>query len=245
MKTARPVRKIASPADQVAEAAGQQQQAAERDQVGVHDPGQARLGEAEVVLDRRQRHVHDRPVEDDHQHPGAEHVEGEPAPFRDRPLGCLGSPRCRRRCRLGHQKLLVKSLGVRTLADRSAIDYLCRNDYRDECGGSASALLGGRSGEQLVGQLGPEVEHRASVALAADEAASRRTARCWDAPPGVISSLAARSVVECGASRTPSNRARVRRGASAPPRRRRHPPAPRAGRHRGPGRSASFARADR
>ena len=32
-------------------AAGQEQQAAERDQVRVHDPGEARLREAEVVLD--------------------------------------------------------------------------------------------------------------------------------------------------------------------------------------------------
>jgi hypothetical protein len=39
--------------DQVAEAPGEQQQAAEGDQVAVHDPGQARLREAEVGLDRR------------------------------------------------------------------------------------------------------------------------------------------------------------------------------------------------
>ena len=40
-------------ADQVAEATGEQQQAAESDQVGVDDPGEARLREAEIVLDRR------------------------------------------------------------------------------------------------------------------------------------------------------------------------------------------------
>ena len=40
-------------ADQVAEAAGEQEQAAEGDQVGVDDPGEVVLAEAEVVLDRR------------------------------------------------------------------------------------------------------------------------------------------------------------------------------------------------
>jgi hypothetical protein len=39
--------------EQVAEAPGEEQQAAERDEVGVDDPGEARLREAEVVLDRR------------------------------------------------------------------------------------------------------------------------------------------------------------------------------------------------
>ena len=66
-------------ADQVADPAGQQQQAAEGDHVGVDDPGEVALGEAEVVLDRGQGDVDDRRVEDDHQHPRAEDVEGEPA----------------------------------------------------------------------------------------------------------------------------------------------------------------------
>src|SRR5205823_2426732 len=67
------------PADQVAEPAGQQEQAAEGDQVGVHHPGELRLGEAEVALDRRQRDVHDRRVEHDHEHPYAEDHESQPA----------------------------------------------------------------------------------------------------------------------------------------------------------------------
>ena len=66
-------------ADQVADPAGQQQQPAERDQVGVDDPGEVGLGETKIVLDRGQRHVHDRRVEDDHQHAEAEHVQGCPA----------------------------------------------------------------------------------------------------------------------------------------------------------------------
>jgi hypothetical protein len=65
--------------DQVAEAAGEQEEAAERDQVGVDHPGEVALREAEIVLDRRQRDVHDRRVEDDHQHPEAEHVQRQPA----------------------------------------------------------------------------------------------------------------------------------------------------------------------
>ena len=56
-------------AEQVAEPAAQQQEAAEGQQVGVHDPGERGLGEAEVVPDRRQRDVHDRRVEHDHQVP--------------------------------------------------------------------------------------------------------------------------------------------------------------------------------
>ena len=66
-------------ADQVAEAAGQQQEAAERDQKRVDDPGQVALGEVEVALDRGQRHVHDRRVEDDHELCQADHHEGKPA----------------------------------------------------------------------------------------------------------------------------------------------------------------------
>ncbi len=69
---------VAAP-DQVAEPPGQQQQAAERDQVGVDGPGEARVREAEVVLDVGQRDVHDGHVENDHQHARAEHVEGQPA----------------------------------------------------------------------------------------------------------------------------------------------------------------------
>ena len=66
-------------ADQVAEAARQQQQSTEGDQVGVDDPGEVALAEAEVVLDRGQRDVHDRGIQHDHQHAHAQHHEGDPA----------------------------------------------------------------------------------------------------------------------------------------------------------------------
>jgi hypothetical protein len=66
-------------AEQVAQPAAEQQEAAEGEQVGVHDPGERGLGEPEVVADRGQGDVHDRHVDDDHQVAQAEHVEGEPA----------------------------------------------------------------------------------------------------------------------------------------------------------------------
>jgi hypothetical protein len=65
--------------DQVAQAPGEQEQAAEGDQVGVDDPGEGRLREAEVILDRGQGDIHDRLVEDDHQHAHAEDDQGDPA----------------------------------------------------------------------------------------------------------------------------------------------------------------------
>ncbi|HST41229.1 MAG TPA: hypothetical protein VLK58_17060 [Conexibacter sp.] len=52
-------------AEQVAEPAAEQQQPAERDRVGVDDPGERGVGEAERVADLRQRDVHDRDVERD------------------------------------------------------------------------------------------------------------------------------------------------------------------------------------
>jgi hypothetical protein len=67
------------PADEISEPAGEQQEAAEADQIRVHHPGEARLGEPQIVLDRWERHVHDGDVEHDHQHPDAEHDQRQPA----------------------------------------------------------------------------------------------------------------------------------------------------------------------
>ncbi len=55
------------PAEQVGGAAAEQQEARERHRIGVHDPLQVGLGEAERVPDRRQRDVHDGDVEDHHE----------------------------------------------------------------------------------------------------------------------------------------------------------------------------------
>ena len=64
--------------DQVAGAPAEQQEAAEEQRVGVDDPLQVRLGQPEVGLDRRQRDVHDRRVEDDHELREADEDEDEP-----------------------------------------------------------------------------------------------------------------------------------------------------------------------
>ena len=66
-------------AEQVAEATAEQEEAAVGEQVAVDDPRERRLGEAEILTDRRQRDVHDRHVEDDHQAAEAEDVQREPA----------------------------------------------------------------------------------------------------------------------------------------------------------------------
>ena len=63
---------------EVAEPAAQEEEAAERQQIGVHDPGERGLGEAEIGSDRRQRDVHDRRVEDDHQRAKAENDQRVP-----------------------------------------------------------------------------------------------------------------------------------------------------------------------
>ncbi len=64
---------------EVAEPPAEEQEAPEREQVGVDDPRERALGESEVLADRRQRDVHDRRVEDDHQVSRAEDEEGKPA----------------------------------------------------------------------------------------------------------------------------------------------------------------------
>ena len=70
----RPDQEQAPVPEEVAEPAAEQQEAAEREQVGVDDPGERGLGEPEVLSDRRQRDAHDRHVEDDHQVAQAEDV---------------------------------------------------------------------------------------------------------------------------------------------------------------------------
>ncbi len=91
-------------ADQIAQPPGEQQQPAERDQVGIHDPREARLREAQIVLDRGQGDVHDGDVEDDHQHADAEHVQ------RDPPVAVAGDARgLRRRSRGATRFMLLRS----------------------------------------------------------------------------------------------------------------------------------------
>ena len=65
---------------EVAKASCQKQEASECQQVGVDDPRERGLREAEILTNRRQRDVHDRRVEHDHQISETENDECDPAP---------------------------------------------------------------------------------------------------------------------------------------------------------------------
>ena len=79
MNSAEPGDEHAASAEQVCGTPGQQQQAAEREDVGVDDPGDAGGAEPEVGLDGGQRHVDDRGVEHDDELGGDQQPEGDPA----------------------------------------------------------------------------------------------------------------------------------------------------------------------
>jgi len=66
-------------AEQVCEAPAEQEEAAEDDCVGGDHPLEARLGKAEIVLDRGQGDVHDRHVEHDHELRGDDQGKSRPA----------------------------------------------------------------------------------------------------------------------------------------------------------------------
>ena len=66
-------------AEEVAQPPAEEEEAPEGEQVGVHDPRERGLGEAEVLLDRGQGDVHDRAVQHDHQVAEAKHPQCEPA----------------------------------------------------------------------------------------------------------------------------------------------------------------------
>ena len=65
-------------AEQVGRTTAEQQEAAEHERVGVDDPLEVLVGEAQIRLDRRQGDVHDRRVEDDHELREAHDDEHEP-----------------------------------------------------------------------------------------------------------------------------------------------------------------------
>ena len=66
-------------AEEVGDAAAEQQQAAERQRIGRDHPLPVVVGEAEVLLGGRERDVHDRHVEHDHQLGDADDCEDQPA----------------------------------------------------------------------------------------------------------------------------------------------------------------------
>ena len=67
-------------ADKVGELAGREQQHCERQRVGVDGPLELGEPDPELALDRRQRNVHDRQVDVDHQQREREHAQRPPAP---------------------------------------------------------------------------------------------------------------------------------------------------------------------
>ena len=70
--------------DQVARAAAEKQEAAEDQRVGVDDPLQLGGRHVEIALDRGQRDVHDRRVQDDHELRDADEDEDEPRDWTSR-----------------------------------------------------------------------------------------------------------------------------------------------------------------
>ena len=84
-RRAEPGHEDAAPAEQVGSPAAEQQEAAEGDHVGVHDPGQVRLREVEALADARQGDVDDRRVEHHDELRDAEQDQCGPRFVRDIP----------------------------------------------------------------------------------------------------------------------------------------------------------------
>ena len=72
-------RKHAPAADDVRKPPAEQHEATKDERVGAHDPLQVLLREAQVKLDRRQRNIHDRDVEHDHELGRHDHRQRDPA----------------------------------------------------------------------------------------------------------------------------------------------------------------------
>lgn len=66
--------------DEVGEASAEEQEAAEDDHIGVEDPLELALREAQVLLHLGERDPDDRRVHDDHELCGGEHDKCPPAP---------------------------------------------------------------------------------------------------------------------------------------------------------------------
>ena len=70
-KIVNPVRKHPSSSEQVGHPAAEEKESSEHQPVGDDHPLQRALADVQVLLDGRQRHVHDRDVEHDHELGGA------------------------------------------------------------------------------------------------------------------------------------------------------------------------------
>ena len=96
MNTAMPAMKVRRRPRRSPARAPSSRSAAERQGVGVEDPGQAGAGEAQRLLHLGQRDVHDRGVEDDHELGGeddAQHEAGVADATRGTNVGALSSAR--------------------------------------------------------------------------------------------------------------------------------------------------------
>ena len=111
-----PAQEHPAPAEDVTGAAAEQQQAAERQRVGVQHPGQAGRGEVQAVGDARQGDVHHGHVENDHQLGAQDDRQGQaPAvpqrgPAAEAPAGFLHDRRGRHEF-LSRDELQVRGRG--------------------------------------------------------------------------------------------------------------------------------------
>ena len=127
-------------AEEVAQPAAEQQEAAEGQQVRVHDPGERGVRKAEVLLDRRQRDVHDRHVEHDHQRrPGT----GRRAPA----SGCVHPSSCA--ASFPHSSVS----GIRPVASAELIARPEGRDHTDAVGGRAMVFRAVRRSTSYMGLL--------------------------------------------------------------------------------------------
>ena len=110
--------KDATPPEEVGGPATEEEETGEGQRVGVDHPLQARGAEVQVTLDGRQRHVHDRCVEDDHELADADKREDEPGRHRapvveldhdavSLVIGGHGSPWAQRRLSVQQHRLAV------------------------------------------------------------------------------------------------------------------------------------------
>jgi hypothetical protein len=76
-----PDQQRAARTDHVGEPATQDHQATEDEGVGGHHPGQSRAAQLELRADARERDLHDRDVDDQHELGGSEQRQQEPAPL--------------------------------------------------------------------------------------------------------------------------------------------------------------------
>ena len=190
---ATPSRKIAPPAVPVAERAAEQEEAGERQRVGVHDPLQAREPGIEVAADRRQRDVDDGRVERgeagaEHgreQHPssgGSAEAQLSRLSFPLHRSGPLRSPHFVPAPPCAHSGTTVRSIFESSIPGGTlrSRHHGCRAGNRDlrrrDCGGARSARRGpvpGRLLRPVVRAAAPPGRHHDGRRPAGDDRRAR------------------------------------------------------------------------